>query len=131
MTNNKGLTTIKLKIDLIVDDNEIDDIVASAFEGGIMSQWCTKVEVVGDYLGDYASEQISRGGELLIYVAKEKYVLSKDKLLKAFQLYVTNPHPYDFLEERDNKLHIDMNYVDAVVADMLIQYAIFGKIIYG
>ncbi len=45
-------------------DNEcIDDIMATALEGGI-TYWCDDAEVVGDYLGEYASEQISRGGTL-------------------------------------------------------------------
>ena len=57
-----------LKIDITTED--IDDIMCSALEGGI-TYWCCRAEVVGDYLGDFASEQISRGGTLLLHDAEE------------------------------------------------------------
>ena len=58
--------------------------MCTALEGGI-NYWCCKAEVVGEYLGEYASEQISRGGELKLYDAEEDevYTLTLDKLLKG------------------------------------------------
>lgn len=41
--------------------------MVSALEGGI-NYWCRRVVVQGDYLGEYASEQISRGGKLAIWL---------------------------------------------------------------
>lgn len=64
-------------------DNEcIDDIMATALEGGI-TYWCDDAEVVGDYLGEYASEQISRGGTLKLHDSEEDktYELTLDKFL--------------------------------------------------
>ena len=40
--------------------------MATALDGGI-TYWCNKAEVIGGYLGEYASDQISRGGKLKLY----------------------------------------------------------------
>ncbi len=61
-------------------DKDIDDIMCAALEGGI-TYWCSRAEVVGEYLGEYASEQISKGGELRLYDCEsdEVYTLTLDK----------------------------------------------------
>jgi hypothetical protein len=42
-----------------------------------------------------------------------------------------NPHPYDILENSGSGTIIDTCNADATVCDMIIQYALFGDIIYG
>lgn len=70
---------VKAELEINVTQEDIDDIVATALEGGI-NYWCRKAEVVGDYLGEYASEQISRGGTLKLYDSEEDevYELTRD-----------------------------------------------------
>lgn len=69
MKNNEFEVTAEITIKLTEED--IDDIMCGALEGGVTAIWCGKVEVCGDYLGKYASEQISRGGELLFYETED------------------------------------------------------------
>lgn len=123
---------IEVKMNLFVTQEDIDDIMAGALEGGI-NYWCRKAEVVGDYLGEYASEQISRGGQLLLHDIEEneRHMLDKEKFLKGLKMYFEKPHPYDIMEEIDNKLRIDTCNADATVCDMIIQYALFDEIVYG
>lgn len=126
---------IKAELEINVLSEDIDDIMVSALEGGI-NYWCDKAEVVGDYLGEYASEQISRGGALRLYECEDNsvvYELTKEKLLKGIGMYLGNPYrPYNILDIRaDNGYCINPGNVDAIVADMIVQYAIAGEIIYG
>lgn len=123
---------MKVELEVVVTQEDIDDIMAGALEGGI-NYWCSKAEVVGDYLGEYASEQISRGGQLLLHDMEEDktYTLDKNKFLSGLMMYLEKPHPYDILEEIDNKLRIDTCNADATVCDMIIQYALFDDVIYG
>lgn len=123
---------LKLELEVIVTQEDIDDIMAGALGGGI-NYWCGKAEVAGDYLGEYASEQISRGGQLLLHDFEEDktYTLDKEKFLKGLKMYFEKPHPYDILEEIDNKLRVDTCNADATVCDMIIQYALFDDVIYG
>lgn len=123
---------VQAVIQIVVTGEDIDDIMAGALEGGI-SYWCNRAEVVGDYLGKYASEQISRGGRLLLYDIEEdeSYMLDKEKVLKGLKMYIENPHPYEILNEIDNELRVDTGNADATVCDMIIQYALFDDVIYG
>ena len=117
---------------VMITQEDIDDIIVGALEGGI-NYWCDKVKVVDDYLGEYASEQISRGGQLLFHDSEEdkNYTLDKKRFLKGLRMYLEKPHPYDILEEIDNKLQTDTCNADATVCDMIIQYALFDDVIYG
>lgn len=124
----------EFKIDIIqqikVTQEDIDDIMCSALEGGI-TYWCNKAEVVGEYLGEYASEQISRGGILLLHDAEEDevYDLDLNHLLSGIkQAYEGNY--FSEYEWCDGKT-IDTCQVDAEVADVIVQLALFDEVVYG
>lgn len=125
--------TVKVELEIALSTEDIDDIMCVALEGGI-NYWCYKAEVVEHkYLGEYASEQISRGGYLNLYDREEDavYLLTKEKFLKGIELWVKNSVECNCLEKIDGKLRIDTCNVDAIVGDAIIQYAIFGDVIYG
>ena len=115
--------------------------MSCALEGGI-NYWCDGIKVVGEYLGEYGSEQIARGGKLKVHLEEpfddedtETYELDKEKFLKGVEMYIKNPDkPYEivcFDTDVDGDLTIDTCMVDADVADMIIQYALFGEIVFG
>lgn len=122
--------TIEFTKSIKVTDENIDDIMAAALEGGI-TYWCCEAEVVGDYLGEYASDQISRGGTLILYDSEddEKYELNKEKLLNGIMLAAKNNYYSDY--EWINGNEIDTCNVDADVADCIVQFALFNEVVYG
>ena len=67
MEEKKIVETLFVRRSVNVSEQDIDDILCTAFEGGI-TYWCDSVRVVGNYLGKYASDQISRGGKLKFHV---------------------------------------------------------------
>lgn len=129
----------KININVEIKDQDIDDIVCTALEGGI-NYWCNSAQI-GEktYYGKYASDQISRGGTLIIYVdepfeEQETYTLTKAKLINGITQYLKDPvMSKDILTRGKEKgiFEIDCCQVDAVVADIIIQYALFGEEIYG
>ena len=122
---------IPVKQQIKVTASDIDDIMCAALEGGI-SYWCGRVEVVGNYLGDYASEQISRGGTLKLYDCEdmdEVYELDREKLLKGIKKAYEECYFADY-EWCDGSV-IDTCQVDAEVADVIVQIAIFDDVVYG
>lgn len=123
---------LKLELEVVVTQEDIDDIMAGALEGGI-NYWCGEAEVVGNYLGEYASEQISRGGQLILHDIEEDetYTLDREKFMKGLKMYFEKPHPYNILEEIDNRFVVDCCNADATVCDMIIQYALFDDIVFG
>ena len=121
--------TVKAEINVKLTQQDIDDIMVAALEGGI-DYWCFKVEVVGDYLGEYASEQISRGGMLKLYDIEngDKYWLDLEKFLKGFKLWLENDgDEYGAVENGEG----DCCNIDAGCADEIVQYALFGELVFG
>ena len=125
--NSEPYYTLSSIISAKVCDKDIDDIMCGALEGGI-TYWCSRAEVVGEYLGEYASEQISRGGELRLYDCESDkvYTLTLDKFLRGLTMYIRSC--YGCVVENGC---LEPGAIDAEGADCIIQYALFGDVIYG
>ena len=121
---------VKPEITVKVTQQDIDDIMGTALDCGI-SYWCYRAEVIGEYKGEYASDQISRGGLLRLYDSEENktYMLSLDGFLKGLKMWVESGACYEWGAVQNNKL--DTCQIDAVAADAIVQYALFGDVIYG
>lgn len=119
--------TVRPKIEVNLTRQDIDDIMVTALEGGI-SYWCRRAEAVGGYLGERASDQISRGGSLILYDAEgsDKWELTLAKFLNGVKLYLENSC---HVRVEDNS--IDACDIDAADADCIIQFAIFEEVIFG
>ena len=116
-----------------VTDADIDDIMCTALEGGI-THWCFKAEVVGERLGDYASEQISCGGTLhLLDDDGTVYVLTREKFVEGLRKFLSEDNDYDCLcLEDDGSYSLDTCQIDAIAADIIVQYAVFdGELVFG
>ena len=115
---------------VIVSQEDIDDILCTAFEGGI-TYWCDRARVDGDYRGTYASEQVSRGGGVFLhdFEENEEIYLNMDNFLIGLHKYLETDSK--ILVYSDGSLVIDTCQVDADVADQIVQFAIFGEVIYG
>lgn len=129
MTENKKIHSITPTI--IVTNSDIDDIMTTALEGGI-NYWADQAETVGTLREEdkdlYISETISRGYTVEIHDAEEGeiYQLDLEKLLNGITYGVQNG-----FVEINNGGTIDTGDIDAIAADVIIQAALFGDVIYG
>ena len=120
---------IEIRKTVVVSNQDIDDIMCTALEGGI-TYWCNKVKVIGEYLGEWAHEQISRGGVLMVHPDDEApRELTKEKLLGGIKQAI-EAGVYSEYEWYDAN-GIDTCNIDASVADCIVQLALFGEIVYG
>lgn len=119
--------TIRPQIEIKLTQQDIDDIMVTALEGGI-NYWCRKAEVVGEYLGEYASEQISHGGTLILHDAEspDKWELTLEKFLNGVKLYFEEGCHVHVEDGR-----IDPCDVDANDADCIVQLALFEEVVFG
>lgn len=118
---------VETTINLTQDD--IDCIMVTALEGGIC-YWCSEAEVVEEHLGTYASDQIARGGSVLIHESEEDeaHELNLEKFMNGFKLWFENGgDQYGAIENGE----LDTSNIDADCADAIIQYALFGEVVYG
>lgn len=124
---------INVTLKLTLTSEDIDDIMVTALEGGI-TYWCYRAMVLGEYLGSYASDQISRHGTLRLFIMPEclddgepeSYDLTLDKFIQGVMKYVAEINPGIVENGR-----LDVCNIDAPAADTIIQYAIFDEVVYG
>lgn len=102
-----------------ITEEQIDDIMTTALEGGI-TYWAAGCVVKDQPEGaaeiHWASEVISKGGSVKILDREDgKWLtLDRDAFLKGVA-----------------KAEIDLENYDAIDADRVIQFALFGKMVYS
>ena len=108
-----------ISVNIDVTDYQLDCVLSGCFEGG-SNYWIDCVEVVdGNFKGtEFASDVISKGGELLIDSKK----LTKDMLVEGVRLFITDSKRFgnDWFDKMDGSTN-----------DMVLQYALFGEVLYG
>ena len=119
--------TVRAQIEVNLSQQDIDDIMVTALEGGI-TYWCKKAVVVGEYLGECASDQISRGGTLALHDAEttDIWMLNLESFLNGVKLYFE-----DGCHVQVEDGCIDTCDIDANDADCIIQFALFGEVMFG
>ena len=128
---DKNKDEVKAEINVILTKEDIDDIMCSALEGGIC-YWASKAEVVEEKrCGDWGHEQIARGGALILHDAEssDKWELNLEKFLNGVKLWLQNGDDWYGALQCDGTL--DTGEIDADMADMIIQYASFGEVVFG
>lgn len=127
---------LMITIPLRISDEDIDNIMVTALEGGI-NYWCDDVlptsngRMLMKSKDLYASDLISRNESLTLHDSEDDklYTLTKDMVLKGIKLAVTRGYirPTELYE----KYTLDVGNIDAIGADSIIQLAIFDDVIYG
>jgi hypothetical protein len=127
-----------ITIDFDIHDNEIKDIIITALEGGIGYWGCLLNEgkEFDDFykdrkeisISEFVADLILNEKSVILYDTEldfnkgEKWELNLTKLLNGIKLYIINNKQIN-LPLTDN--------LDSNMADSIIQYALFDKLIYG
>ncbi len=122
---------VKAEIAVKLTQENIDDIMVGALEGGI-NYWCCEAEVVEEKrCSDWGHEQIARDGALILHDAKsdDKWELNLEKFLNGVKLWIQNGDDQYHALQKDGTL--DTCQIDAEMADLIIQYALFGEVVFG
>ena len=116
-----------IKIPFTIDGDFCNNVVSSALCGGI-EYWCSYVQVK-DLDGDgekRLSYAVGNGGVLLIVDDSEQtHLLDFNKFCIGFEKYIK------WCIENNRDFEIDPINIDSVEADIIIQFSIFGEIIYS
>lgn len=129
--NKKYEITAEIKATLTTQD--IDDIMVSALEGGVTACWCGEAEIIEEKrVADWGYEQIARGGVLMMHDIEdpdEVWELTLEKFLNGFKLWLESGGDVYGAVQRNGK--VDCGEIDAECADAIVQYALFGDIVFG
>lgn len=121
MTETKH--TIHIPFELTT--KEIGGILAQAFEGG-STYWCDELRGADDFHGTY-SEAVANGYTIDVHDGDGGvwHSLNIDAFLSGYSKYIQGMG-------RDHRLEgIRPFDIDSERADAILQYSIFGKLIYG
>ena len=119
---------------LEISDELIEDILCSAFEGGI-TYWANNIscedkkdmEKVGGYKSEYLTKTKKKDAKLIIWtVDDEKPKITKKSIIDALQKMDTPEYKYTKALSRI----LEQTY-DADDADIVVQTACFGEVVYG
>jgi len=139
MLSKENSRTIKVELLLKITDEDLCDIVCTAIEGGIgywarldntREEWLEfEKEEFKDLTVDEIATRILLNGKSLYLIDREDkntvFELNLTKLLYGIQETIANDS--SLLEDGE----LDTCNVDGEVADTIIQYAIFGELVYG
>lgn len=94
------------------------------------------IDMAGYGIGYWASEAEVNNEVYIVTegVSEEKFTLTSLDIAKGVELYIKNGNrPYNIIKSNNaiNSIEIDSETIDSEVADMIIQYACFGEIVYG
>ncbi len=121
---------INVSFDVKITANVLADILLTALNGGI-NYWGN----IENYPVAYLVSQVLTGESIKIFDVEsdEEWLLDKDKLLSGIKQYLADPDIYEKPLERDEfgELTIDTIQIDAVAADIIIQYALFNEIVFA
>lgn len=111
-------------------EQDIDCIMTSALESGIV-HWCGLIHAVGGQRGKHLSEHISKNGTLVLYDVEsdDRWKLTLKKFLQGFALWLKNGGDRHGAVAEDGT--VDTSNIDAAAADCIIQYALFGEVVFG
>ena len=124
--------THKIQVEIEIDEQTLEDLVVTALEGGINYWALLHNEIEDFYAGEDPGEATSivvwhrlRDGKPVGFSDQEEdegeiWFLTLEKLLNGIKLNAEK-RPFD----------CNLENMDAVTADCIFQYALFGAIIYG
>lgn len=115
-----------------VSNKAIDNLMIAGMEIGI-SRWCKEVRVAGEYLSQYASEQIARGGGLLLYCKDKElgcYLLTKELFFLGVKIVFEEYNHFNekwFKKIAPGVYEIDETTHTPDLADLIIQCGLWGE----
>jgi len=118
-----------------ISDELIEDILCSAFEGGI-TYWAENVSCkdyddmkkIGGWKHEYLTKTKKKDAVMYIHESEtgEKYPITKKSIIDALQKMDTPE--YNYTKALNRLLNGDW---DADDADIVVQTACFGEVVYG
>lgn len=125
----------------IITDTNIEDVVDAAIDEGI-SYWCSVIETVENPCGEDYSAHILNGGVLKLRVADKDerkatwYKLDKDAICRGIQLWLKDFFTKNTIKnviyrDKSDVIRLDLAMVDSEMSDAIIQYSIFGEMLFA
>lgn len=110
-----------IKLDVLVNDDDIKDIMESACTGGI-NYWCKKINFEKSDVWKEAGEFLANDLPVILTDFEgQKYELTSENLIKAIEKCCGD---IEIILDDEGKMHLDTEDFPCDVADMIVREAI-------
>jgi hypothetical protein len=135
------MTKITINYEVELDDQFIEDLIVTVFEGG-SNYWVDHVKInhpdgdkpKGEPGSTWAASALNSGGNIVVFTKEEgdpdefpPKVMTKEMLINGVEMWAKEFPERVSIENGT----IDMGNTDAEDADMIFQYALFDEVIFG
>lgn len=134
------MTKLTLPIEVELDDEFFSDILTTALEGG-SNYWIDNITIrvpsdqkkpQGMPHSEWAGIAINNDGNIKITSTEGDEVITKNSLINGVKMWASFfPSNICFVNEAGSTHSIDTCNIDASDADSILQYAVFGKLVFG
>lgn len=115
----------KVSVPFEITKEYVEDVICTCFEGG-STYWIDKVTCDKCLPGKYYSEYITNDEIIIIVADGKEYPLDLDLFIKGLRRYIK------FCIKNGREVNVfDTSDMDADICDSILQFALFGDIIYG
>tara|TARA_B100000424_G_C22926044_1_gene492723 strand:- start:653 stop:1054 length:402 start_codon:yes stop_codon:yes gene_type:complete len=133
---------MKVNIEVELSVQDMIDLLCTAFEGGV-NYWVTSILGEGGDTGklpegrtkiEHEYEWLAVGGSLKIGYDDEERLyryLDQDKLQKGLQQWIYRNSVQVYYDGARRDTALDLGNIDAGDADEIVQFALFGKLVFG
>ena len=132
---------IEVGINVTLSDEDITDLMVTAIEGGI-GYWACLDNASERYINAPEDESVAEtaanillnGGKVTFLDTDDhstEWTLSMYKLMHGIYMFLKEGNGCGVLDYENGKVVIDLGQIDSERADMIMQYALFKKIIFG
>jgi len=126
--HDDGSYSFEATQEITIQKRDIEAILSTAFEGSATTAWCAGIEM-DNPLSSYASEHIAHGGTAILFDNEgDKATLDAGMVARGIQQWYQDGHDTCGAVSCGE---IDTSEIDDEAADAIVQYALFGEIIYG
>lgn len=124
-----------------LDDEFFDDIICIMLEGG-SNYWIDTIDIdhpdgkrpSGTPVSTWAADAINKGGSITIYPIEEEdgiTTIKRENLIFGVQQLIEEHPDWVAVTYENKKNRIDLGCMDADDADAIMQYAVFGELVFG
>jgi hypothetical protein len=131
---------IFLEVPVKLDDGFVNDVICTMFEGG-SNYWINTIKInhpngmklKSTPTSEWAADALNKGGSVTIFPHEydgDIVTLNKQNLIDGVKKWAAGSNLLEIINE-DGQNYIDAGNIDADEADVILQYSVFGEIVFG
>ena len=133
LMSNRNIIDVSVTFNVLVEAETITKFFDSERIKSEITHWCKDIKTMGSSKGDSIGQHMLNGGQVYVYENSGKFhQLTTQKLQRGIQRWLQDLPDYfsSMVKDYGNCIAIDSDSIEAADTNMILQYAIYGKIVH-